>query len=409
MATVTRADNTEFIAQPYREQLSIRNYNILKREVQHLAQVNGQFVRLFKLTSGNYEAVFSHDPGFLLGESVWHYFGKPDNLLYCEELNKDEVLLVLVRSGAVFLDGKYSKSAIKDELSLLTNASEAFMVKTYGNVPLAFAVEDAEPADFLFDPLLVRTHKELSKSVFNDLPAKTGLQLLSLEQALLEFRSRWPAAITVLILAVVVGFAGLMYSKKVAQQKVEQTVQDPYLNFRAALSTPSPAMQLKGLANEITDTYTIPGWVVTRVSTGGTNTRFQVNSLGGTLNTLFLWARQNNSQVNLGSTGATLQMIKALPRRASPTTIVDTKLVTAKVIDDMLQLLPGRSVKVNDFKSEGAYRESVLTISVSDITPNILSLIGYQLQGLPVKLDNVALTVNQGLLSGSIKLAILGN
>lgn len=408
MPTITRGDNTEFIVQPYRERLNLKNYTILKREIRYLAQINGQFVRLFKMGNGMYETVFSHDPGFLLGESIWQYFGKPENLLYCEELNQEEVLLVLIRSGSVYLDGKYLKTAIKEELGMLANTSVALIIKMYGDVPITEDCE-AEPEKFCFDEIQIKSFTKLSEPVFARLPVRGDLQLLSLEQGLLEHRTKVPLISSLIVLAVVVLGGSLLLTKSLTPPPKTQQELDPYLNYRSMLATPSPEKELIALSKQISETYSMPGWTATKLSSNGATATVQLHSLGGTLHQLFTWAKTENTRVDLGTTGATLLMRTAVSQRPQPLTIVNTKNVTAYVIDQMLAILPGKSVKITSFKSFGVYKEAVLEISVNSISPDILSLIGLQLNNLPVKLNNVSLQLDQGLLTGTIQIAILGN
>lgn len=120
MPVLIRDDGSQFITRAYRELLSAKKFALQKREVTLLERDNGSFVRLFRQSNGDIEAVFSHEQGYLLGETVWHFFENSDALIYCEILDGGEkAVLVVVRQGSVFLDAEISVSQIIDEFSAL--------------------------------------------------------------------------------------------------------------------------------------------------------------------------------------------------------------------------------------------------------------------------------------------------
>src|SRR5690348_12369046 len=101
MPYITREDGERFIIPSYRDVLSAQKPGLLKKEILLLSETYGQYITLQKKSSTQYEVTFSHEPGVLLGETIWHYFKRPSDLIYCEAIpNTAEAILVIVKSGS---------------------------------------------------------------------------------------------------------------------------------------------------------------------------------------------------------------------------------------------------------------------------------------------------------------------
>jgi hypothetical protein len=107
MPYITREDGERFIIPSYRDTISANKSSLLKKEVMLLSSNYGEYIVLQKKKSASeYEVAFSADQGYLLGESVWNYFKQPFDMIYCEAIpNTTEAILVIVKSGSVYLDG----------------------------------------------------------------------------------------------------------------------------------------------------------------------------------------------------------------------------------------------------------------------------------------------------------------
>src|SRR3990167_1150336 len=102
MAYITREDGERFVIPSYRDVLSAKKPSLLKKEVLLLSSNYGEYVALQRKNIQQYEAAFSPDPGYLLGETVWHYFKRPIDLIYCEAIpNTNHAILVIVKGGSV--------------------------------------------------------------------------------------------------------------------------------------------------------------------------------------------------------------------------------------------------------------------------------------------------------------------
>ena len=75
------------------------------QRIRLLSEQNGQYILLSRFDEHAIEAVFSKESGYLLGETIWHYFDNPQYLIFCERLSKEnnQVLLVIIRDNEVYL------------------------------------------------------------------------------------------------------------------------------------------------------------------------------------------------------------------------------------------------------------------------------------------------------------------
>src|SRR5262245_20600863 len=106
MPYIAREDGERFVLPFYRNFLIFNQKSQLKKEILLLSQSYGEYITLQKKNATQYEVAFSPDTGYLLGESIWHNFKKPLDLIYCEAIpNTTEAILVIVKSGSVYLDG----------------------------------------------------------------------------------------------------------------------------------------------------------------------------------------------------------------------------------------------------------------------------------------------------------------
>ncbi len=416
MPILRRDDGIQFALQPYRELLPPSKSSILKNEIRMLAENHGEYVRLFKQSNGFTEGVFSRDPGFLLGEAIWQHFGRPTDLIYCEELNDgNTALLVVVRDGSVYLDTKLPNTGIADELASLVADRHSYQIFIYGDVPIS---QTPTPDKFTFDPSQVKLFQTLNESVFQRVRVDDSLQLQPLEFILRSLRFGIPSSlwITIISIVVIIALAWLFQNHRVkTRPTVTPVVQptappaDPYAIYRSTLTSPSPVKQIAELATVAGLVATIPGWQPTGVTFNGSTYTIQLNSMGGSVQWLNRWANAHRIRMTLNSQGVALSLGSMISGRSKPNTIYPTQQVVEVIIDRMDSILPTRSVGLGAITNHGSYKTAIVSIQFSSISPSVLNLIGRQFYGLPVKLNSVQLTFAQGLLSGVIQLTVLGN
>lgn len=414
MVLIRREDGVQFVGQSYRELLIQKNSTLLKKEICLIGKTNGEFARLFKQRDSLYEAIFSHEPGYLLGETVWRYFGKPADLIYCETLpDKEHAIVVIVRSGSIYLDAKLPLANLQDEFISLTAGNNRFVIYIYGDIPLA---ERAEEGKFSFDPLLVHSFNQLETPLFPRLPIDDELKLVPMEEAIRSLRLG-ERPFSVIILALLMIISSLLYwlyagkEKLIPQQAV--TFVQPHAKLQQLLAKqlrgPSIAQQLQQLVVVLSSLYNLPGWTVRSLDFDAYSITAQLYSLGGGAMELLNWSKQNIAEPNLTSEGAKLIFPLNLPKRTLVPALLKQEEVTAGVIDKMLQTLPVKSVHINEVKRLGGLLQESLTITFTNISPNTLALIGKQLDDLPVKLVKGSIAQTDGLLAGQLELLAIGD
>lgn len=403
MSVIRREDDSVFVLQPYRESLGLRGSSLLKKEIRHLANMHGDNVRLFHYADrlSQYEAVFSRESGYLLGESIWQYFKKPQELIYCEVLgNTQQALLVIVRDGQIYLDNKIAIDDLAKELTALTSEEVRYVVYVCGQVSLGLAENK------------IASFTQLDESVFAQLPLSDAAKLLPLERALDEFRLGKKQESSRLILVAAIILAGLsfwVYYQSKAPEQPKRVALNPFTQYQNTLQTPAPAQQINALTNELMQFYSMQGWYPSRVTYDGNTAKVVVRSLGGTATNLLNWAQENGMQVNFSPQGASVDFATTMSPRPKASRILNTQQSVAVIIDRMMQLLPGKAVTIGDSVQAQALTQTNLTITFRNIAPDVLQLVGSNLNDLPVNLTGCQLTIKNGMLSGSIQLTVVGS
>lgn len=412
MSTVVRSDGTQFVMQAYRELLSAKKKSQIVQEIRLLAEQQGQYVRLFNKGQGQYEAVFSTDPGYLLGESIWHYFNEPENLIYCEALpDSAQLLVVVVRQGSVYIDSQILASNLQSELLPLMTGDLQYRIITSGNVPLRRAESFGT---FRFPKDLIESFETLDDPLFPELPALKSLQLQPLPLALKSERLNVgfsTSAIIVLVLVLMIaGWWVLTPDEESAplHQPVLKKMGHPYAAYFHALSSPAPDQQLLEMVNAINELYFLPGWRATKITFDHGEYHIDLMPDGGEMSFLRQWSRARNYAFHLSPHGTELSFRTHIATRAKPKTVYSSEQVVTELVDQLDQLLHHQAVSLGATHQRGEVQETQLTIHLDGASPDLLDLVSRQLAGLPVELTSVTINLHSGLMSGAIQLSAWG-
>jgi len=430
MPTVTRDDGVQFAVRAYRELLTAKSASLIKREIRLLERSHGSYAQLFPQPDGQLEAVFSRDPGYLLGETVANHFDNPADLIYCERLgDSDDVLLVVVRSGSVYLDAKLSVDNLIDELTSIGYVGHHFQVYLYGELPIGATEEEGL---FSFPQEAVESFEYLDSPVFDSLPSLRQFELMPVSRAISKAKVGGRSPLTLLLLIIVALLLGyLVYdymvptttptvTKPVTEAGKPEKPINPYEQFELALQKPSPVEQLSEIVKDINSVSTIPGWEVASFSYTRSGMRFTFNSVGGTLAMLHDWGRVNKYPINIATNNFTLYLPSKVKSRSKPTQIANAQAVYLELIKRVSHVLylpdGGQSqgasqdtlVQFVSAQSQGNFREIRVAVNFTNIAPQTFVMLGHQLQGLPINLEQVNATSADGLFSGKIDLVIVG-
>lgn len=411
MPYITREDGERFIIPSYRDVLSAKKPALLKKEVMLLSTNYGEYITLQRKNVDQYEAAFSPEPGYLLGETVWHYFKRPPDLIYCEAIpNTTEAILVIVKGGSVYLDGSFSVDSIPDELIIFRTQQNHFEIYIQGDIPLS---ETPEEGKFSLDSSSVKSFNVLPEPIFPTLPTIKTFQL-RLVDIVLKAQGIGVIPIPKIVAGIAIialiwlGFTYLPSGKKEISATFISAI-DPYQSYISAMTSPSPTSEIESVTAQIAKLYTIPGWLPNKVDYASGAMRANVKSSGTKVNVLFKWVGNNNATLLIASDGVYLTLPVKVYNRANVKTISSLQQVIAEVIDRISTVSPGNNLTLATMTDRGRFFETQLTISFTDLSLEMLNLLAEQLKGLPLVLMKLNVAIDNGTLSGILVLKALGN
>lgn len=403
MSTLTRDDGTQFVIHAYRELTSLRKKSQVAQKLRKLATQQGQFVHLHRCAN-EYEAVFSPEPGYLLGESIRNYFPKMQNLLFFEAFNGDnQFLFIVIRDGKVFIDSLLSLEEIKIELLPLTVLNTRFHVMMSGRLP-------EEMTDFKqgFIPEAIIDAIEYSKEpLLPTLPVSENTRLIPLHQTLKAKRLE-KSAITPVLLATLFA-VGLVTLSIYVNQRKNATNSVSYQQYQHALVNPSPEALLSVLATVIKNHLFIPNWEITEILQTSNDYEIKLITDKGQISTLQILAARNHEQLRITDQYALLQSKFATQKRDRIYSIYPLDDINAQIIDQMQQLFENSDATIHEIIRRHQTREATMTLTLNEITPQQLINFGKVLSKLPIVLQKTRVAIaKDALLNVQLQLSAWG-
>lgn len=413
MPFIEREDGERFVIPSYREVITAKNTGVLKKEINLLSKNYGQYITLQRRGPIQYEIAFSPDTGYLLGETVWHELKRPLDLIYCEAIpNSTDAILVIVKDGGVYLDGRFPQESIPEELVVFLTQKNNFDIYVYGDVPIS---QTAEVGKFSFETSAVRSFTVLDKPLFPTLPRLKIFQLQPIDQVLKLYGIGVFPAKKAAIAGAIFVILGFMWFYMTAPKEVVTEIiisqVNPYVDYVQALTSPAPEDEMQAFLDKLPLVLSMPGWNASAIKYDQGKLSVSAKSSGTNIAVLRSWADQNKARIALAANGITLSLdANNVKMRPAPTKIYKIESVLLSFIDQLAAVYPGNHLKFTPGKKRSAsFRRDKIEISLSDVSPGVLALIGKQLAGFPFILDSISLSVNDGLLNGTINLEILGN
>ena len=410
MPYITRDDNEHFVIPSYRDVLTAKQKSVIKTDVTALSHSYGELITMQRKGPEEYEVAFSSDTGYLFGETVWHHFDKPQDMIFCETVpHTTEALLVIVKNGSVYLDGSFPIDSISEELVVFLTQQNDFEVFVNGDVPLSETPEDGK---FSFDPDSIKAFTVLDEPVLNSLPLIKAYHFQALEVVLKEHGIGTLHILPIIAVGAIIGVGLLIYLVTLALEKPKELPMEknPYKGYVDAIASPAPEKALHALVNQVRLIHTAPGWIVNSIKLSGTSTTASAVSAGANLSTLIAWCDQNKVKWTVDSRGMQLSLRSQIKSRPKPKQIYSSNEVMAILVDRLLSVNPGNRVKIGRSKSVGPYKNTQISVSLDKITPVLLSLVADQLVDLPLRLDKVQLTMKKGspFIDGRVYITVYG-
>jgi hypothetical protein len=411
MAYITREDGERFIIPSYRDVMSAKRKNQLKKDIMLLSQSYGEYITMQKKNSEQYEIAFSTETGYLLGESIWHFFKRPEDLIYCEAVpNTSEAIMVIVKNGSVYLDGRFPIESIPEELVIFLTQQNNFDIYLYGDVPIS-----QTPADdkFSFDPTSVKSFNVLDNPVFPTLPLLRVYQLQLVDQVLKQNGIGVFPARQLLIILAAIGALWILYTYITAERPQTEVTKapevDPLQGYIDAMRSPEPEKVMNAFVNGLLQLNAMPGWTLSKIDYSNKNMVAGVKTPGSKVQTLEDWATSRQAFVEIKSDGVYVTMSFNLSDRAVSRELYPLQDSIEKFIDRLIVVYPGNNLRIEEPVSQGAYVQQNVVINISEATAPLLKMIGQQMQDLPIIIKEIKLTAEEAGLSGSINLTFLGS
>jgi len=412
MPILLRDDGAQFVMQAYRELFCEKKKSQLAKEIRFLSEQQGAYIRLFRRDQHQYEVVFSKEPGYLFGETIWYFFDKPDNLIFCEALpDSAQILLVVVQLGSVSIDKQILGAALQSELLPFMTSDLRYQIIISGNVPLR---ETAQFGTFCFPENLVASFLTLDEPLFPRLQPLKQLQLqplsLALESESLNFGF---SSLVILFVTITVLGAGwwVLSSKPVAFSSVEEASSSTLQSCRhyfKVLSTPEPKEQLLEMIHVLETLYALPGWRVSQLTYRQQHYQVDLILEGGLLAEVVKRARQQHYELQLFNQQVRLRFPTTIPGHVKLWKVNALDPLVTELVDRLHRLLQQNAVHFGITHRDGVAEKLSVIISLESVPPGMLDLLGRELEGLPVQLVSARLHFNSGLLSGHVQLSLWG-
>jgi hypothetical protein len=411
MSYITREDGVHFVIPSYRDVLVVKQKSQLKKEILMLSQNYGEYITLQKKVGNQYEVAFSPDTGYLLGESIWHNFKRPIDMIYCEAIpNTTEAILVIVKSSSVYLDGSFPLESIPEELIIFLTQQNNFDIYTYGDVPISKTPEDGK---FSFEANSVKSFTVLDKPAFSTVPLLRIYQLQLVDPVL---KSHGIGVFPTRQLVTLIVFLGLgwmlwSYMTRVEEKPaVKGASLNPYQLYLSTLNSPAPEDEIHQLIQLLRLIVTVPGWIINSFTYTKGTLDVSLLSVGGNIENVFAWANRNNMTVNIKPDGVSLTTTTTVPKRLPPKQIFPINQVLAVFVDKMGAIYPGNRLTLGNFAKKGVFTSVPISIKLEKVSTILLELIGEQFKDLPFVLRTINATVDRSdNLTGTIDMDALGN
>lgn len=409
MAHITREDGVNFVIPSYRDVLTVKSKKKFQTDLLALGKRYGDYLAIQRKSATQYDVAFSTDTGYLLGETVWQHFNRPIDMIYCEALpNSLEVILVIVKGGNVYLDGSFPADSIQDELLIFLTQQNEFEIYTFGNVPISETPQDGK---FSFDSGSVKAFKVLTESAFSSLPLINNFQLKLIETTLAEhgigsFPIKQVAAKVLpfaIIFAIVVGY--FLFKPEPLEAEMEP---NPYQTYVEQMESPFPDKLIEAFVEKLELLYTVPGWYVSNIKYQGGGIVAAMKSSGASIESLMAWSDGHGMTTNINSDGVFVSSAIQVTLRPKPREVYPVKQTLAIFVDRLVKVYPGNNVSLEMNSAPAPVSSYSMKVSIKQLAPEILLLVGQQTKGLPLILDEISLRSQNALLDGTITLKAIG-
>ena len=415
MPYITREDGERFIIPSYRDILSSKKKSLLKREILMLSANYGQYITFQKKNVDQFEVAFSNEPGYLLGESVWQCLKRPFDMIYCEAIpNTNDAVLVIVKSGSVYLDGSFPIDSIVDELVIFKTQQNNFAIFIHGDVPISEKPEDGKIS---FDANQVHSFTVLEEPIFPTLPGIKVFQL-QLVDVVLKANNIGTLPLKPIVALVVIGvliWLGSSYLSSHNERLPTSIISSNtnlYDDYYALVDAPDPGDEIDAVIKKAAQAGTVPGWTAKdMIYTPGRpgNLRVRMVSSAPTMHLLLTWAKSYNYKVDIATDGMFVNIPVYIAPREKSKTITSFQETVASLFDRVSHVTSVSLLQFNAIDTKKAYTTADFTLNINDQSLGSFDLLADLFSKMPMVISKIVLSEKDGLISGSITFKVVGN
>jgi hypothetical protein len=159
----------------------------------------------------------------------------------------------------------------------------------------------------------------------------------------------------------------------------------------------------------MTPLFTMPGWQVKKIQYANGSIKASVISGGSPVSMLMSWAADNGASVAILPEGIFVLTSFKVPKRPAPTKIYPIKAILATIIDQLQSVYPGNTMKLSAFKSKGVYTDVSIDVNMASASPAMMASVGAIFKDLPLVLNRIDVSVDNGNMTGKFTLEAVGN
>jgi hypothetical protein len=275
--------------------------------------------------------------------------------------------------------------------------------------------QEPEAGKFNFEASSVKSFTVLDKPVFPTLPLHKMYQLQLVDVVLQQQGIGVFPTRPILLLVIIAGLAWAAWSyfssgEEVVVVEKKQEV-NPYQPFFNALKTAPPDQEVLAFTSQLGMFFQMPGWRIKDIKYIHGTINLNVLSTGGTMSTLYAWSKHNKINMSIRKTGVMLTKNISVAKRDMPKTISPISRIIATIVDRVAEVNPGNNLDIADTVNKKVFGSVLIKIKFASVAPVILNLIGEQLAGLPLTLNDITISSVDGNnnLTGFITVEALGN
>lgn len=428
MAYINNKKGDAFVVPSYRDLVTEKLWEI-KKNILSLSTTYGEYVNLQQVGISQFSVVFSHEPGFLFGECVWAFLNKPFNLIYCELNPNQELYLVIIKNGTVYLDGVYSDEDLSQELLVITTQNDVFDFYVYGDVPIS---REEKPGKVFLKPELIKSFTILPTSLVDDLLADSSYQLqladilINKQEAYLYPLKYIVAVIVLLMILLLVYYSKNRSAEPVTPVESADTstaqsffnlssyspLQNLFNDYNNAFNTPNPTLLMISILAKLDDLLNVEN--LTIIGLNYTKNTITFNATMRQYGNLYLRLQNQGYAVSLDDSDKTGNTSKIsfdlnLPSRGGMDKIYSLNQLIGVILDKNRLMFPDVELTLGAITDHVQYKDSTLSGKFDRISPNQLILFIKNFNNLPAVLKTINFTLNDDGISGTIEIQLLGS